>query len=151
MRLRAAHPLDAGVLGQILHGFAAETDWMPDLHSKAETIAYCGSMIDRNWVSVAEQDGRPAAFLARDGAVIHALYVQPAARGQGLGRALLSGAKAQTDRLELWTFQANHGAQRFYMREGFIEMRRTDGAGNDERLPDILFGWRAEPKGKPEA
>ena len=52
--------------------------------------------------------------------------------------------KARAGRLWLWTFQANLGAQRFYLREGFAEVRRTDGAGNDEGLPDIQYHWPAE-------
>ena len=61
-----------------------------------------------------------------------------------MGRRLLRAAMAQSPRLWLWTFQANTGAQRFYLREGFAEIRRTDGAGNDEGLPDIQYSWPAE-------
>ena len=46
--------------------------------------------------------------------------------GQGLGKALLDRAKAGRDRLQLWTFVANDGARRFYRREGFRELGRTD-------------------------
>ena len=59
---------------------------------------------------------------------------------------LLNNAKTECDRLELWTFQANIGAQRFYMRHGFTEAERTNGAGNEEGLPDIRYVWAA-PKG----
>ncbi len=43
--------------------------------------------------------------------------------------------------LDLWTFQSNIGAQRFYNRHGFLEVMRTDGAGNEERSPDIRYRW----------
>ena len=61
--------------------------------------------------------------------------------GQRIGHRLLRDAQKQETALELWTFQANEGAQRFYLREGFKEVERTDGQGNDEKLPDIRYRW----------
>ena len=52
---------------------------------------------------------------------------------------------AHPDGLQLWTFQANAPAQRFYERHGFHEVERTDGAGNEERSPDIRYRWQPEP------
>ncbi|MCL6283857.1 GNAT family N-acetyltransferase [Ruegeria sp. 2012CJ41-6] len=144
--LRQAHPTDAGRTGDILHGFTRDNDWMPNLHSGAETIAFCGTMIARGWVTVAESDGQVAGFLARDGALIHSLYMSRGLRGQGIGARLLAQAKAQSDRLELFAFQANPGAARFYLREGFVEAARSDGRGNDENLPDIKFVWSREAR-----
>ena len=142
--LRAATPLDAGRTGEILQRFLDDTDWIPNLHSGAETISFCGTMIDFGWMTVAGTDDRVDAFLARDGAEVTALYVIETARGQGLGTALLERAKEAQNRLELWCFQANTPARLFYERHGFVEERRTDGAGNDEKLPDIRFVWVRE-------
>ena len=83
----------------------------------------------------------PQGFLARDGEMIHALYLRPKARRRGFGKALLDQAKAETPRLTLWAFQANAQARRFYAREGFAEVEETDGAGNDEKLPDVRLTW----------
>ena len=70
------------------------------------------------------------------------LYVDPAAQGRGIGAALLDLAKARNPGgLQLWTFQINAGARRFYAREGFVEVERTDGAANEEREPDIRLTW----------
>jgi hypothetical protein len=44
--------------------------------------------------------------------------------------------------LELWVFQRNDAAREFYARHGFIELRRTDGSGNEEREPDVRLAWR---------
>jgi GNAT superfamily N-acetyltransferase len=44
--------------------------------------------------------------------------------------------------LELWTFQVNESARRFYERHGFTEVEHTDGAGNEEREPDVRYAWR---------
>lgn len=145
--LRAARPLDAGAVGEILHGFETDTPWMPKQHSAAEALSFCATMIDRGWVTVAVLAGegnRIVGFLAREGEAVHALYLRPDCTGQGIGAALLDHAKAASPRLRLWTFQANAGAQRFYIREGFAELCRTDGHGNDEGLPDIQYLWPAE-------
>ena len=65
-----------------------------------------------------------------------------ASPGQGHGKRLLDHAKAHRSKLQLWTFVANTGAQRFYSREGFTEVERSDG-DNEEKLPDILYRWEA--------
>jgi hypothetical protein len=31
---------------------------------------------------------------------------------------------------------------RFYQRHGFVPVERTDGAGNEEREPDVRYQWR---------
>jgi len=79
--------------------------------------------------------------LARAACDIHSLYVARHAQGKGVGKALLDDAKTRSDHLELWTFQANRGAQRFYKREGFRAVETTDGTRNEEGLPDVRFVW----------
>ncbi|UWQ23928.1 GNAT family N-acetyltransferase [Leisingera aquaemixtae] len=141
--LRPAVPLDAGAAGDILFCFQQDTEWMPKLYTWAEAISFCGTMIDRGWVTVAERQGCVLGFLARDGAEVCALYLAPGACGQGAGKALLDAAKAAAPRLILRTFAANTRAQKFYRREGFAETGRGGGADNEEGLPDIAYEWRA--------
>lgn len=141
MNLRPARSTDAGKVGAILSEFIDTTSWMPRIHTRAEDIGFCATMIDRGWVTVAVSDGVDG-FLAQDGEEVSCLYVSNAAQGNGVGKALLDHAKQRADRLELWTFQANDGARRFYAREGFVELRETDGARNDENLPDVFLEWR---------
>ncbi len=145
--LRPARSTDAGTTGAILHGFARENDWMPELHSEAETIAFCGRMIDLGWVTVAEMQGQVAGFLALNGDEVQSLYLAASARGQGIGQKLLDHAKAQHIELNLYAFQANHPACRFYERNGFAEVSRGDGSENDENLPDIKYVWTREERG----
>jgi GNAT superfamily N-acetyltransferase len=83
-------------------------------------------------------------FLARERDEVLALYLAPEVRGRGVGKALLDAAKERRERLTLWVFQRNAGALRFYAREGFAEVERTDGARNDERLPDVRMVWERE-------
>lgn len=77
----------------------------------------------------------------RDG-WIEQLYVLPAAQGRGVGTELLDVAKRACDRLELWTFQRNTRAHRFYEARGFVQVEQTAGARNEEREPDTRYVWR---------
>jgi GNAT superfamily N-acetyltransferase len=69
------------------------------------------------------------------------LYVLPAAQGRGVGTELLQVARNSVDRLQLWTFQRNVHARRFYEARGFALIQETDGAGNEEKEPDALYLW----------
>ena len=71
---------------------------------------------------------------------IEQLYVHPAWNSRGLGSRLLELAKRERSRLELWTFQSNAGARRFYERRGFVAVTATDG-DNEEGEPDIRYHW----------
>ncbi|MEV7676656.1 GNAT family N-acetyltransferase [Streptomyces sp. NPDC088752] len=95
-----------------------------------------------SWVAVAE--GRVVGLLVLDeGSELDQLYLDPAWRGLGLGDRLVALAKQRRpDGLELWTFQVNGPAQRFYERHGFVAVKCTDGSANEEREPDIRYAWR---------
>ena len=43
--------------------------------------------------------------------------------------------------MQLWAFQSNTGALRFYERHGFVAVEETDG-DNEERAPDVRMVWR---------
>jgi ribosomal protein S18 acetylase RimI-like enzyme len=74
------------------------------------------------------------------------IYVDPAAQDGGIGQALLDHAKRlRPERIELWVFQKNAGARRFYERHGFRLVRLTDGADNMEKEPDALYEWLPSP------
>jgi ribosomal protein S18 acetylase RimI-like enzyme len=85
-------------------------------------------------------------FIALGDATIDHLYVEPEMTGRGIGSALLEHAKEQRpEGFSLWTFQQNEGARRFYERHGLRVIRLTDGRDNEEKTPDALYAWRAEP------
>jgi chorismate mutase/GNAT superfamily N-acetyltransferase len=93
-------------------------------------------------VWLAEDGSRPVGLLVLEGDWLHSLYVAPGRTGQGIGSALLDLAKTLRPRgLGLWVFVANERARRFYERHGFVEVRRTDGRHNEERVPDIEMAW----------
>ena len=139
--IRPATPADAPQCAAILQGWLDSTDWMPNLHNLAETTDFASDFLIGTcdtYVTGAPVDG----FISlEDDNGIAALYVAEGARNAGLGGALLDVGKSLRDDLNLWVFQANNGAIRFYQRHGFAERRRTDG-DNDEGLPDIFMEWR---------
>ena len=151
VRVVAGERRHAEACAAILDGWIEETAWMPRLHDLESIRWFVGEvLLGGQHVWVAFERARPVGFIALEAApgedgsapVVSALYLAPDARGRGIGRRLLEEAKrAAPGGLELWTFQANEDARRFYAREGFTERRRTDGE-NEERLPDVLMGWR---------
>ena len=72
---------------------------------------------------------------------IDQLYVLPEAQRRGVGKDLLQVAQNAFDRLQLWTFQRNAPARRFYEARGFALIQQTDGARNEEKEPDALYLW----------
>jgi len=72
---------------------------------------------------------------------IDQLYVLPEHQGRGTGNALLQVAQRDFNSLQLWTFQRNAPARRFYEARGFVLVQETDGARNEEKEPDALYRW----------
>ncbi len=144
--LEKATRADCPEMGRILLSWVEQTSWMPRLHPR-ESYPLFAELLERIsdvCVARSRDDRSVIGFIARQEKEIQALYVAASARGQGVGKALLDHAKEQMPQLGLWTFQANTGAQRFYLREGFLEDKRTDGSGNDEKLPDVHLSWERE-------
>ena len=140
--IRPARDLDAGALGAILSDFLEVTDWMTRLHSRAKDISFAAKLIAGHFVFGWGVD-RPLGFIALHQDSIDALYVRNDKHGQGYGSALMQYAQSMRGDLELWTFQQNAPARRFYAKHGFSEVKFTDGSGNDEGLPDVCLTWRA--------
>ncbi len=128
-------------MAAILWGFIDRTPWLPRVRPYRTDLRVMARITRAGWVRVMRDARGPAAFIARDGAVVHALYVHPRAQRRGMGRALLEDAKRAQPRLELYVAQANRPARAFYTAHGFAEVARSDGADNDERLPDIHMIW----------
>lgn len=140
-RLDRATRADCPQMGRILLDWVEATPWMPRIHPRGSYGDFAELLKNVGEVTVARKGEKVIGFIAIQADDIQALYVAEAARGQGVGKALLDHAKTGADRLGLWTFQANLDARRFYRREGFVEDQRSDGAGNDEKLPDVHMIW----------
>ena len=104
-------------------------------------------LIPTNEVWVAENDnGTIVAVMALEEDWLDQLYVAPGWTGRGIGERLLDVAKEQRPGgLQLWAFQTNVDAHRFYERHGFVEVERTDGSDNEEQSPDVRYRWTPTP------
>ena len=99
--------------------------------------------LERAEIWVAEEDGHIAGFAGVSDSELTHLYTDPPVQNRGVGTALLNHMKSLPgERLELWVFQKNERARRFYERHRFQLVRLTNGAGNMEREPDALYEWR---------
>jgi GNAT superfamily N-acetyltransferase len=145
MNLRRARPDEAAAVAEVwLRSRAASVPAIPPpVHSDDEVRAYfCNVVLPTQEVWVAESSRGVVALLVLDGEWIGHLYVDPAHCGTGVGSRLLSLAKRERPLgLELWTFEANAGARRFYERHGFVVTGATSG-DNEEGVPDVRYEWR---------
>ena len=89
------------------------------------------------------EDEQLVGFIAFRECWIDHLYVLPTAQRRGIGSALLQVAQSKRRSLNLWTFKRNAIARRFYEKHGFLLIRETDGAGNEEKEADALYTWRS--------
>src|SRR6266542_2525381 len=102
--------------------------YLPVLHTaEDDRHFFTDRVFSTDTVMVAREEGRGAVgFIAfADGWVNH-LYVLPEFQGLGIGRSLLEQAKESSPVLNLWTFTRNEGALRFFERQGFSIIQRTD-------------------------
>jgi GNAT superfamily N-acetyltransferase len=143
LTIDTARPEDAKALGRILSDWIDETPWMPRLRSRAEDRSFVADLIHSKGVLVARDDAEPVGFLFERDCHIGALYIARRARGHHLGKHLVDRIKEACNAIDLWTFEANEDARRFYEREGFRVVERTRG-DNDEGLPDLRMAWTRE-------
>jgi ribosomal protein S18 acetylase RimI-like enzyme len=145
VRIRAATPEDADAIAEVFIASFATLSFLPRLHTNAETIDFIANKVLREQeVLVAEQNGGIVGFVAMaHGNFLEHLYVHPDSQGRGVGRVLLMRAKQRMpDGFRLWLFQQNTQGRRFYERHGLRAIEFTEGAGNEEQMPDALYEWR---------
>ncbi len=134
---------DAQAIARVFSPSFRLLTFLPLLHTVEEDRGFIEDIILKECVvTVAEGDAGIVSFLARQEEEIRLLYSHPDFVGSGAGSLLLETAKKSgVAALELWCFQANTGARRFYERHGFQAVRFTDGQDNDEKMPDALYRW----------
>lgn len=114
----------------------------PPVHTDAEVADWYATVVlpeRETWV--VGPPGEVHALLVLEPGWIDQLYVDPQLTSRGLGSRLVEVAKrAHPGGLDLWTFQANVGARRFYERHGFVVVAMTDG-DNEEGVPDVRYHW----------
>lgn len=111
-------------------------------HTAKEDAAWIRGIFARNSVWLAADETRVIGIASRDGEWVTQLYVAPGSTRMAIGQRLLDKMLAEAAAggvLRLWTFQRNAGARRFYERNAFVAVELTDGAGNEEREPDVRY------------
>lgn len=141
--LRPATAADAAAIAAVFSASFCLLDFLPKLHTVDEDRWFIANMILKECeVTVADDDSGIVSFLAREGEEVRLLYTRPDRIGAGAGARLIEAAQASgVGALELWCFQANARARRFYEARGFRAIRFTDGADNEERTPDVRYRW----------
>jgi ribosomal protein S18 acetylase RimI-like enzyme len=149
-RVRRATAQDAAAIGRLLHAFNREFDEpTPSPEALADRLQRL--MADGETIVLPAGDGpaglavlrlRPAIWSLALECYLAELYVVPARRGHGLGRALMLAAiatarEAGADRMELGTSEDDVAARALYESLGFT---------NRERPPDgpLMFVYERE-------
>jgi GNAT superfamily N-acetyltransferase len=141
--IRRAGPEDADAVAALFRRSFSTLTFLPTLHTADEDRRHFADVIGKAEVWVADDGARLQGFAALTSDMLEALYVEPDLHGQGFGSALLDHAKRlRPGGFQLWVFQKNERARRFYKRHGCRLVRLTDGAANEEREPDALYAWR---------
>jgi GNAT superfamily N-acetyltransferase len=117
--------------------------WLAGFHTPEEDLGFFRGHIFKTCEVWAAFDGvAMAAMIAFRRDWIEQLYVLPEAQRRGLGTQLVRVAQNAYDCLQLWTFQRNAQARRFYEAKGFALVEETDGTRNEEKEPDARYLWQ---------
>ena len=149
-KIRQVRHTDAGDCARVYwrsRAFALPT--VSVVHDEREVRRWMADdVVGRTDMWVAEVDGTVVGLMVLDhgrggaGWIEH-LYLDPAWVGRRLGERFLEIAKERLAAgIELWSFQVNEAARRFYERHGFVAEEFTDGTGNQERSPDVRYRWQ---------
>ena len=146
MTIRRAEAADAEELAELFWRVREES--VPGIpmivHPRASVLPFVRDVLLREFeVHVADLDGRLVGFLALvPPDHLGHLYIIREHTGRGLGSRFLALARTRFPwGLQLWAFQSNAGAIRFYERHGFVQVAWSDG-DNDEGAPDVRMEWR---------
>jgi ribosomal protein S18 acetylase RimI-like enzyme len=143
--IRSATKVDDRAIADLwLRSRAASVSAIPPaVHTDAEVQGWFSNVVlptHEVWVAQLD-DGSVVGLLVLVESWVDQLYVDPTLFDRGVGSRLLAIAKRQRPRgLDLWTFESNHGARRFYERRGFTVVDSTDG-DNEEVEPDLRYRW----------
>ena len=117
--------------------------YLPILHSADEDVAYFSTQVlPRDTVWVAEANHQIVGLCAFGEGWLNHLYVAPGFQNLRIGTELLAIAIHENEILDLWVFQQNTAAIKFYESHGFTLVKKTDGSENEEHVPDALYRYR---------
>ena len=144
--IRRATPADAEELAELFWRVREES--VPRIpmivHPRESVLPFVSQVLLREFeVWVAELGDELIGFLAlMPPDQLGHLYILRAHTGRGLGSRFLALARTRFPHgIQLYAFQANTGALRFYERHGFVPVAWSEG-DNEEGAPDVRLEWR---------
>ncbi|MBU1175615.1 MAG: GNAT family N-acetyltransferase [Alphaproteobacteria bacterium] len=141
--LRNASRLDIGIVAGVFTRARATLTFLPELHTQEEDRVFVREVLFKTCrIRLAFLDKRACGFIAVENGWIRQMHVDPGHFGKGVGTALIRDAQSCNHQLELWCFQNNKRARQLYERFGFAGVEFTDGAGNEEKTPDVRYVWQ---------
>ena len=136
-------------IGEIarLHRLSMRTamPFLPEIHTPDEDIEYFSKTMFPNTQMTIAQVGSEKTiygFSSYSDGWLHHLYVHPDKQGLRIGSSLLNELMAECSAIDLWAFQRNENARRFYEKHNFVLVEETDGATNEQSEPDVHYAWR---------
>ena len=149
LTVRLAEVEDLDAVAMLFTRTRAVAAMPPSVHTAADDRAWVASWdlsAREVWLAL-DPDDRLLGFAYLHDCFLEALYVAPEAAGTGVGSVLLDLVKTRCpDGFELWVFEMNDPARRFYARHGLVVVERTDGSANEEREPDLRLRWQPAPR-----
>ncbi|GAB3437646.1 GNAT family N-acetyltransferase [Phycicoccus ginsengisoli] len=143
--IRPAGPDDAPALAELF--WQVRTESVPSIpmivHPRESVLPFVETVLLREFeVWVAQDSDALVGFLAlMPPDQLGHLYIRAPHTGRGLGTRFVALAQTRFPAgLELWAFQGNEGALRFYERHGFEPVEWTEG-DNEEKAPDVRMVW----------
>ncbi|WP_278987496.1 acetyltransferase [Sphingobium yanoikuyae] len=88
------------------------------------------------WLAI-DETGETTGFMLLDGSHMEALFVDPAYRGQGVGRQLVRHACSLHSTISTDVNEQNVQAEQFYRRLGFVAVGRSELDGQGRPYPLI--------------
>lgn len=146
IRIRQSKPADGERAVQIWRDAVDAThDFLTASDRAAIEAEVCSFLpVAPLWLAVDAED-RPVGFMLLDGSSMEALFIDPAHRGTGVGRALVAHALERHPVLMTEVNEQNGQAVGFYERLGFVAVGRSelDGQGRAYPLIHLRFGPQA--------
>ncbi len=141
LTLRRAEPEDIASLAAMCLASRRAASMPPVTRTEAQVRERLAARVAEGSVWVAES-GALEGMLDLANGWLESLYVAPGRWRRGVGSALLDLAKASSpEGFGLWVFADNEPARAFYRLHGLVELEQTDGADNDEGVPDVRVVW----------
>jgi ribosomal protein S18 acetylase RimI-like enzyme len=141
--IRRATESDVDRIAAVFGRSFATLEFLPKLHTAEEDRAHLTGVVAEQDVWVAEDEGEIVGFIALKDDLGTFFYVTPEAHRRGIGSALFEHVQGERPAgFTFWVFQANEAARAFYEKRGCVPVEFTDGAGNEEKTPDVRYEWR---------